>query len=1134
MRAERLTDLMNNLSGKKETKVTVVLYDEKEGLQTKIARRIRLKDNGQYESSYFLNDKITSLSVVHDELSVKHVSPAAHNIVMQGDVTRIISMSPMERRKIIDELAGVAQFDRKIEEARNEIASAIEKLNSQTILLTEFSDRVEALKKERDTALKYQELRTSRNKLEKILKHVRIKELEARVTELQRFIGQKAEEKALLTNSLNDFAEKILSIEARLGEIQREIENTNSTRKKELELEENNLKELLSRFEAGLEYIQKQISDYSAQIERNNKENELSRTKIAELEQKLEQCKSRERDFNTLYLKQQREYDKVQSEILKQSGSIKDSRVFELQEEQGNLQKYISEIGTQKALAEQRFGQLEEEISRYKVELESLLNIIKQGEHQKQGGRSKVLEERMNTISRYLERLKEERRSTETELKELTKELYECDKQLSKLDIKKKVSEENNFGRTLDAVLKSGIPGIHGVLVQLAEVDERFSLALETAAGGRLRSIVVENDSTGAKLIEFLRRNQLGRATFLPLNKFNEIPEFPWLPNSQGIVDWAFNLVKCKELYLPVFAYAFGNTVVMEDLNSARALLGRYRIVTLQGDLLERSGAMTGGSVSAHGGLSFGQNENREMQILHKKIEQLNDAVRSMQSSMGEIQEEIYKNEKELEELRAEWTKIRADEKIEESNYFTANENAKIIKERLYNLSQEREALRAQLHQIGFEFSQVEKRQQKLSDQLVKESSRMKDSGLEDLVNSSQELEFEKKKTEVELHNLGVEKNSLIKEKELIEKTIRDRSEEIKESELKIIELEKKFAENNKNISKERWQLEKIKDELKEIEIRISALNGEKDEASRLLVELTQKKTELVERLKQNGKEIADLKVQQFELEQRLESLKQETEDSIEALYEELPKEYRHATEAELKAELDQIERRMTKMEPVNMKAVEEYQEVFDKLVEVKDRCENITREKQEIEGRMNNYTEHKHRSFFEAYDDVNKHFREIFAELSFGQGELVLESPENPFEGGLVIQARPRNKKMQRLESMSGGEKSLTALSFLFALQWHNPAPFYAFDEVDMFLDGLNVERLSKMLQKQSQLAQFIVVSLRKPMLERSQRAIGVCLGRDGFSKVSGIKLKESESEKVQSPASIEERKGDIITVLS
>ncbi|MFN5538663.1 MAG: chromosome segregation protein SMC [Candidatus Melainabacteria bacterium] len=1152
MRAERLTDLMNNLSGKRETQVTVTLYDDVREAQLKVSRRIRLKLNGQYESSYFLNSKPATLAEIHDQLALRNISPNAYNVVMQGDVTRIISMSPLERRRIIDELAGVADFDRKIDEAKQEIAQARESLERQTILLSEFSDRLESLKKEKDQAVKYAELRKRRNYLERLFRQVRIRELEQRVLKIQADTTDKIQKKADLIAVLSEVSEKFLEVEAKSLEAQTQLDYLNKVERLKIQSELDLWRERVTKDESGIEFLNKQTVDYKAQIERIGKESKLGEKKINELDKQIKSIEGKEKAQQDELEKIQRQYESVQSKIIEksQNDNFSTSRVFELQEEINSLQNSKASHITEKALCEQNLARLEKEIFSLRGELEKGLNQLKSSASGAQNSQAQNMSEKIGSVNRHLNRLKDELRDTEQEMKDRTAQAYEYQHELSKLEMKRQVSEEQNWGRAIETVLRANVPGVHGVMAQLANVSAQYSLALEVAAGARLKSIIVEDDRVGSELIEILRRQNAGRATFLPLNKLKE-PYIERLPAdakspSSGIIDWAINLVKCDSVYLAAFGYAFGSTLVVKDLQSGRKYLGSYRMVSLQGDLLEKSGAMTGGSSPRESGIHFGVEEGNKAAQLTKQIEGLQKRIQSMQASIQELKTEIRSTEVELDEMKGEWAGIKAQEEINTAGLINLKSQVEINRKRLTEAAAERDQIENQLKGNDSEIIKLDRLISKLSDSLAAEGARVRDAGLENLINESQELEFERKKLEVACRNLETEKAEFIKNIEVVKGTLNRGHDEIIQAESQIIQLREELGEKEKSLLANRNSLRELENIFLQMQAQIDSLQKVKDDLSVLLIDLTKRKTEISENIKAISNEIADAKIKLIDIEERLHNLKQEElsaeiqgeqQDPNQQLNEQnAVNEFdKKMSEQQVRDELEKIERKMTSMEPINMKAIDEYTEVLERLQEVKTKCEDLSNEQSEIESRINNYTEHKQRSFFEAFNDVNKHFQEIFAELSFGHGELTLENKEDPFKGGLVIQARPRNKKMQRLESMSGGEKSLTALSFIFALQWHNPAPFYAFDEVDMFLDGLNAERLAKMVKKQSTLAQFVVVSLRKPMIQASERAIGVCLGRDGFSKVAGMRskdeiIKESEKQEKEHLLKLKDSKKEIV----
>ena len=279
-----------------------------------------------------------------------------------------------------------------------------------------------------------------------------------------------------------------------------------------------------------------------------------------------------------------------------------------------------------------------------------------------------------------------------------------------------------------------------------------------------------------------------------------------------------------------------------------------------------------------------------------------------------------------------------------------------------------------------------------------------------------------------------------------------------------------------------------------------------------------QRKGEISSKIESTAIKIVETRKKLQSLSEHLDQLLEELKEHPELEDIEIPEE----NLSKLQAELNRIEKQMRAMEPVNMRAVEEYEEVKRREEEIIEKQAALTNEREMLIEKIKSYEDDKKTTFMESFDKINSYFQEIFADLSFGQGQLILEDPESVFNGGLIIKAQPRGKKMQRLEAMSGGEKSLTALSFLFALQQCNPAPFYAFDEVDSALDGVNVDRLANKIRRNSSdegqgATQFIVVSHRRPMLEQSERAVGVSVGKDGFSKVIGVKNIRGEDEAEQ-----------------
>lgn len=321
-------------------------------------------------------------------------------------------------------------------------------------------------------------------------------------------------------------------------------------------------------------------------------------------------------------------------------------------------------------------------------------------------------------------------------------------------------------------------------------------------------------------------------------------------------------------------------------------------------------------------------------------------------------------------------------------------------------------------------------------------------------------------------------------------------------------ELASEKPKHQEEITLTQQQITELEAQTLALDETLKQLQEERDAVQNQLIEEEKQKSLFERQLTQLHEQLHAFQARQKELEAEVREATERLAQSgfdLDGLDEQtLP------SEEELKQSIQKLEKRMQAMEPVNMLAIEEFDEVSKRQAELSDKINTLNREREAITVKISSYEELKRTSFGKSFESVDNNFKKIFEELADGEARLVLTNPDSPFEGGMSIEARPRGKKMQRIESMSGGEKSLTSLAFVFSLQQYMPAPFYALDEVDMNLDGINVEKLANMVKREATRAQFIVVSLRKPMLECSDRTVGVTQRKNGATKVTGVKLRQ------------------------
>jgi chromosome segregation protein len=736
---------------------------------------------------------------------------------------------------------------------------------------------------------------------------------------------------------------------------------------------------------------------------------------------------------------------------------------------------------------------------------------------------------RLAALEREAEALQAQLQSQQTRVQELAEALAlqqrtrgrleqeqtGLEREIARLDSRRETLQESRGTGALRLLLESGLEGIHGPVAQLGDVEERHRVALEVAAGGRLGQVVVEDDRIAARAIELLKSRRAGRLTFLPLNRIRAgggggasgaaaLQRGGGAVGQAGLVGRAVDLIRHEAVYGEVFRYVFGDTLVFDTLANARRELGRCRAVTLEGELLEKSGAMTGGSLQSRSGqLGFGRGgEADEAEPLRRRLLELGESLLACRRREAELG-------RDLEEARPALQEQQRRQAALEAERGAARRGLEPLRQRRQQLDQRLAQLARSLADDEARWRELEGALQPLQAALAEleaaerqaagsgDSERWAglqaeleaaDRGLQEARGRRDALALERRERALEaerlasrLEALGVEEQRLV---QAVQALVAERQ---------------RWKEQQQGEQERRAALEGRQQEL---ETRFGACRRARDEAEAALAAqrqgLQQRQWQL-ERLAEERQTLAEQRRSQA---LRLEQLERDLPDPLP----EIPPEVREAGLAALQEELRGIQQRMEALEPVNMLALEELEQLEQRLAELAERLEVLSKEREELLLRIETVATLRQEAFLEAFRAVDGHFREIFAGLSEGEGFLQLENPEQPLEGGLTLVAHPKGKAVRRLAAMSGGEKSLTALSFLFALQRFRPSPFYALDEVDSFLDGVNVERLAGLIARQADAAQFVVVSHRRPMIAAATRTIGVTQARGAHTQVVGL----------------------------
>ena len=1111
LRAENLSHFISTYTKRNDAFVKVTFGDTENGEDLTIGRKIRKTSQG-YASTYYINDSVTTLTNVHAVLEKYNVTPNSYNVMMQGDVMGITNCTPKNRRKIIDEIAGIADFDRRIEQATNELETVEQRVERSTVILNEVDNRLEQLKEEREVALKYQKLREEKQGLESQVSKVRFfdikKSLEKAHENILDFTKKKKEEEV----KNKDLDERLNLIKQKYQEISELVKEKGEAQQIELKKQEEALKGEIDRKENATNYADKQIHDGLRSIENAKNGIENFKKKIEDFKLKIKL-----KDDEIAVIKENTKTREAELKKILEDMTGLNATADQHIEKRNNLRKQLEDLKDEETKLIQAKLPLESELKTLQRDLEDAKDKLAELTEMKTNFVANQdlkktlvdqLQKEMADFKIIQQNAMHDLDTTKNEINDLNYNIQMASRKIAVMETKKQMAEDSNFGRAVDTIMNARLRGVHAPLVKLGTVDKEYSVAMEVAFGGRMAHIVVDDEHVAGVAIELLKSSNAGRATFIPLNKIKQAPTRLQLPKDKGVIDFAINLVDFDDEYIDAFYYAVGDTIVVEDLESAKRLIGKYRMVTLQGELLEKSGSMTGGT-RLRTGLSFSQNDDDELNKFKDRLKDMEQKLASLENKKSSLETKLEDVRGKYSDALSEFSKSKVE--LDNMNQNYAN-SENILKEKADFIA----SAEPKIVELNNKLDKLEEKNVKIYDdmtvcqeQIEEVEKLINDKDLKDLKEKTEGVETEIKRLQTKLMTAENDKNELNRQISFHDNLIETKNEEITNIEHNNVKLEEDKKRYKNDIVELNKKMETLHDQIVQIEEKLGKLLKERDEINAELIELEKQKHIKLADIDRIAEQIESFKARRRELEPQLESARKDLEDAGEDVAKLEPIEI---SIEEITSKIQRLEKRMAELGDVNMRALAAYDEVLARQSELKEQIETLSKERKEILERMQGYEQLKKETFMKTYNHINENFKEVFHQLSEGEGELKLECPDDPLSGGMTIEAQPRDKKLQRLESMSGGEKSLTALAFVFAIQRYMPSPFYAFDEVDASLDTMNVERIAQMVQNQSKDTQFIVVSHRRPMIESANRTLGVTQKEKGITKVTGIKLRDEE----------------------
>jgi len=1129
LRAERLTHLFFNGGASKkaatECEVSLV-FDNSDKLlpvdtaEVEITRYVKLapSDPDGYYSYFYVNGKRTTQTEIDALLSHGRLSGDGYNLVQQGDVNKIVTMGPVPRRGLLERLAGISQYDEELGRAETKRTDLDQNLERIQTLLGEIKGRLSSLEGQRLQAIQYKQLQDDQRRSQARLARAGHRMAEAELTTCRKQVETVRAEIEKLETSRTELTARQDELARSIDAVDQEIARAGGAAAVKFKAELDDKRMAFARLDQSLQHLREALDTVVQQTE------EMAKTVAADERQRSEFEQQEHRLAEKLQSLEERAGEDARG-IQAATGTPgkPGTKVVAVRKQQLELARQLDakQKAWQSAVQEREAAnaareagersqaQAEDDLRERELEVKDLELRIKETAPSKGSGGPSTGE-----LQKELFSLKNQETSLTAEAERLGREVGEINRRYLALDARLKARTEAgsrpNQLAAVDYLLSlrnlGQLAGIRGTVEELAEFDPKLKTALQVAGGNRFQAVVVESDQIAEECIRRLREEKRGRATFLPLNRM--LPGRPHgkslvVSKASGATGFAIDLVKFEEELRPAFWYVFGETVVMDDLGHARSQMGGVRLVTLSGDLIEATGAISGGYLDP-----AAQGRGADSAV---ELKRLGEELRSKSAAETAARETLAKNagriravSEELATRSIQDQSQHSSRQILDKDLAAARARLTAARDRIHDAATAQKTAEAALaradgtvREVGEAITELKAAIAKAQEEYLGQLPESLGAKLRALQEAAQKTSEERVQTNGELEAVRASLSALLT-------SLEGRQREFEAARASVAAKKKEIAQTEKSVRAAKEAL----DALKSVESQQSEAQKAQGEKKRTFEE---ERVTLSRRL---GEAQANLETRRSLLTQEetrlavAEAKFRELEEALKQYPDPEPDEKPMSVD-ELKRKIASLEQQLAALGDVNLRAVEDYDAEKARLDEFGTEVTRLTSEKEQLTALVGEIEAKKREKIQEVVVQVNTNFHEIYGELSAGgEGEIALENPDDPLAGGLLIKARPVGKTVARLEQLSGGEKSLASLAFIFSLQRYDPSPLYVFDEVDMSLDGLNAEYVGRMLRHNAERAQFIVISLRKVTLKFASHLYGVTMHGDGCSRVIGIHL--------------------------
>ncbi|GAB5617211.1 chromosome segregation protein SMC [Faecalimonas canis] len=1078
------------------------------------------------ESEYLINGSICRLKDVNELFYDTGIGKEGYSIIGQGQIDKILSGKPEERRELFDEAAGIVKFKKRKNMSVKKLEEETQNLLRVTDILSELEKQIGPLEKQSEKAKEYlkkkEELKTYDINLF-LLESVRMRE---QIQEVEKQLANAQEEFCSAQTKYDNTKTEYEEIEGQLEKIDDTMERTknqlNETHllKQQLEGQIDLLKEQINSAKMSDEHFAQRSSHIYEEIEERKKQREEYLKEQETLQEQLDTQKRIENEISSRLTEIQLRITELTANVEQWKQDIMDvlNHRAVTKAKMQHFDTLLEQVRVRKAEMNKKLIEIssdvsvqDESIQRYEQELKGITEEI-----QGYAIEVKEQEEKIEILQKTLAKQTEQLRAGQT--------AYH--REASRLESLKNITERyDGYGNSIRKVMekKKQEKGLLGVVADLIKVDKKYEIAIETALGGNIQNIVTDSEDTAKRMIQYLKQNKFGRATFLPLTSITAggSIRYPEALKESGVIGLANTLVTVEDKFHVLADSLLGRTIVVEKIDDGISLARKYRqslrIVTIEGELINPGGAMTGGAFKNTSNLL---GRRREIEEFEKTVVQLQKEMISMEAEIAEAKRERTGCYEKIEETKQQLQKKYVIQNTLKMNLNQANtEKENILK------------MTGDMHREGKELEEqvAELLENQESIQIELDTSENMEAELNKKIEEQQALLEKEKNSENETmqkaENIHLALANLEQKNEFILENLSRIQEETDKFQEELHQLQQNKENSSLEIEDKEKQIQEIrttiinsKELFEEIELKIQKLNSEKEV-------LTQKNKDFLAKREELSKHMADLDKESFRLTSKKEGFEETLEKQINYMWEEYEITYSKARElrnesftdlSEIKRQIQLLKSDIRSLGSVNVNAIEDYKNVSERYAFLKTQYDDLVEAKETLIQIIEELDTAMRKQFAERFKEIASEFDKVFKQLfGGGKGTLELMEDEDILEAGIRIIAQPPGKKLQNMMQLSGGEKALTAISLLFAIQNLKPSPFCLLDEIEAALDDSNVTRFAQYLHKLTKNTQFIVITHRRGTMTAADRLYGITMQEKGVSTLVSVDLLEKDLTK-------------------